>query len=146
MFTLKTKNKMIEALQDGNVVVGKYMYSNMFDILSLSDEANTWELAWEEMKRSGDIRFEEMFGNNVSSEAFSIQDGDNLIPLVDTYMVNAYQKYRSDLKENDSVIGFCKKIPYEQLDKKDIAFIYDLYQAYKARKEMEHGQTKQLRR
>ena len=142
---LRRKKKMIEELKQGNVVVGKYMYSNVLDIMT-PDEANAYELASEVVRRSGDTYCHDLIDNFAFSEAFSVKEGEFLVPLSDTYMVNAYQPYRSDLKENDSVLGFAKEIDYEALDKKDIVYIYDLYQTYKARGEMEHGKTYQLKR
>lgn len=145
MFDLK-KNKMIKELKDGNVVIGKYMYSDILDILSLSDESMDYALDTVVLNRAGDIHFKSMIDNFKYSETLSIQDGEYLIPLETTYMVEAYNKYRSDLKENGEVLGFSKKINYDELDKRDIAYFYELYQDYKNHMETEQSKTYQLKR
>lgn len=146
MLNLKKRNKMITELNNANVVIGKYMYSHILDIISTSDTANEYELASEAVERSGGNYFKNIVNEFEYSEALSIQDGEYLIPLTTTYMVEANQKYRSDLKENGSVLGFAKKINYDELDKSDIAYFYELYQNYKNHMEVEQSKTYQLKR
>lgn len=146
MFNLKTRNKMIKELNEGNVVIGKYMNSYILDILSFSDESMEYALDSISLNRSGDVSFKSMIDNFEYSEVLSIQDEEYLIPLQTTYMVEAYKKYRSDLKENGEVLGFTKKIKYDELDKSDIAYFYELYQNYKNQKQAEKSKTYQLKR
>lgn len=146
MLNFKTKHEMIVELENANVVIGKYMYSHILDIISTSDAANRYELAIEAVERAGGNYFKNIVHEFEYSEALSIQDGEYLIPLTTTYMVEANQKYRSDLKENGNVVGFAKKIDYDELNKSDIVYFYELYQNYKNHMEVEQSKAYQLKR
>lgn len=146
MFKLKTRNNMIEELNKGNVVIGKYMYSEILDVLSFSDDALEYALDSILAKHSGDVAIKSLIDSFQYSEVLSIQDGEYLIPLQSSYMVDSYEKYRSDMKNNDRVLGFAKKINFDELNKNDIAYFYELYQNYKNYQKEEQSKTYQLKR
>lgn len=146
MFKKRKREKMIEELKSGHVVIGKYMDSGVMSILAMDDLSFINDSACSMVKQSGDIHYQKQIEKDWFSTMFSIKNGEYLIPLATTEMVNAYQYYRGDLKEGDSVIGFAKEIKYDKLSKVDIEYIYNLYQEYKQKQITEKGKTYQLKK